>query len=140
MRSPVGIVGFRGYSGAELVAILQRHGDVEPVLLEHRSDAGERETPRGHAGPKRIPFTLETVRSEKLAVVFLATPAEVSLDLAPGLLDAGVKVIDLSGAFRLRTAERYKQWYKAEHTQPGLLAEAAYGLPEFCRERIRRAR
>src|SRR5260370_2455679 len=140
MRVAVGIVGFRGYSGAELVAILQRHGSVEPVLLEHRSDAGERPLPRGHAGPKRIPATPEAVRSEKLAAVFLATPAEVSMDLAPAMLEAGVKVIDLSGAFRLRTPERYQQWYKAVHTQPALLAEAVYGLPEFCRERIRAAR
>ena len=140
MRSPVGIVGFRGYSGAELVAILLRHSSVEPILLEHRSDAGERPLPRGHAGPKRIPATPEAVRSEKLAAVFLATPAEVSMDLAPAMLEVGVKVIDLSGAFRLRTAERYQQWYKAVHTQPALLAEAAYGLPEFCRERIRAAR
>jgi N-acetyl-gamma-glutamyl-phosphate reductase len=140
MRSLVGIVGFRGYSGAELVAILQRHSSVEPVLLEHRSDAGERPAPRGHAGPKRIPATAEAARSENLAAVFLATPAEVSLDLAPVMLEAGVKVIDLSGAFRLRTAERYQQWYNAVHTQPALLAEAAYGLPEFCRDRIRTAR
>jgi N-acetyl-gamma-glutamyl-phosphate reductase len=140
MRIPVGIVGFRGYSGAELVAILSRHPRVEPVLLEHRSDSGDRPMPRGHAGPKRIPSTPEAVRSEKLAAVFLATPAEVSMDLAPALLETGAKVIDLSGAFRLRTAERYSQWYKAQHTQPALLAEAAYGLPEFCRERIRAAR
>src|SRR6266849_532897 len=140
MRVPVGIVGFRGYSGADLVAILQRHSSVEPSLLEHRSDAGERPTPLVHAGPRRIPSTPDAVKSEKLAAVFLATPAEVSLDLAPALLDAGAKVIDLSGAFRLRTPERYRQWYKAEHTQPTLLAEATYGLPEFCRERIRSAR
>src|SRR5881628_2941250 len=127
MRTPVGIVGFRGYSGAELVAILGRHGRVESVLLEHRGHAGERPMPRGHAGPPRIPFTPEAVKSEKLAAIFLATPAEVSLDLTPGLLAAGAKVIDLSGAFRLRTPERYRQWYKAEHTQPELLAEAAYG-------------
>src|SRR5439155_20819507 len=56
------------------------------------------------------------------------------------LLDAGAKVIDLSGAFRLRTRERYAQSYMSEHTQPALLAEAAYGLPEYCRERIRPAR
>jgi N-acetyl-gamma-glutamyl-phosphate reductase len=49
-------------------------------------------------------------------------------------------VIDLSGAFRLRTLERHRRWYKAEHSQPALLAEAAYGLPEFCRERIPGAR
>jgi N-acetyl-gamma-glutamyl-phosphate reductase len=140
MRTPVGIVGFRGYSGAELVAILSRHGRVQPILLEHRHDAGERPAPRGHAGPKRIPSTPEGVAAEKLAAIFLATPAEVSIELTPGLLNAGVKVIDLSGAFRLRTPERYRQWYKADHTEPALLAEAAYGLPEFCRERIPSAR
>src|SRR5215475_7387237 len=136
MRTLVGIVGFRGYSGAELVTILSRHVHVEPVLLEHRHDAGERLAPRGHSGPKRLPSTPEVVRSEKLTAVFLATPAEVSIELTLGLLDAGAKVIDLSGAFRLRTPERYRQWYKAVHTEPALLAEAAYGLPEFCRERI----
>jgi N-acetyl-gamma-glutamyl-phosphate reductase len=140
MAVPVGIVGFRGYGGAELVSILGRHEGVEPVLLEHRSDAGDRPLPRGYGGPKRIASTPEAARAEKLAVVFLATPAEVSMELAPAMLDAGAKVIDLSGAFRLRTAERYKEWYKAEHTQPALLAEAAYGLPEYCRERIRTAR
>src|SRR5947208_167683 len=140
MATPVGIVGFRGYSGAELVTILNRHGLVEPILLEHRHDAGTRPAARGHAGPKRVPSTPGAVRSEKLAAVFLATPPEVSLELAPGLLETGAKVIDLSGAFRLRTPERFLQWYKAEHTEPALLAEAAYGLPEFCRERIRSAR
>jgi N-acetyl-gamma-glutamyl-phosphate reductase len=140
MRIPVGIVGFRGYSGAELVSILQRHPNAEPVLMEHRGDMGERPVPRGVAPPKRIPSTPDAARSEKLAAVFLATPAEVSMDLAPGLIKTGAKVIDLSGAFRLRTAERYTRWYKAEHTQPALLAEAAYGLPEYCRERIGAAR
>src|SRR4249920_410220 len=140
MRTPVGIVGFRGYSGAEVVAILSRHAHVEPILLEHRHDAGELPAPRGHAGPKRIPSTPEAVAAEKLAAVFLATPAEVSIELTPWLLEAGAKVIDLSGAFRLGTAENYKRWYKETHAQPGLLAEAAYGLPEFCRSRIPGAR
>lgn len=62
------------------------------------------------------------------------------MELAPALISAGVKVIDLSGAFRLRTPERYQRWYKHPHTQPALLAEAAYGLPEFCRESIPCAR
>ncbi|HTM47119.1 MAG TPA: N-acetyl-gamma-glutamyl-phosphate reductase [Bryobacteraceae bacterium] len=135
-----GIVGFRGYSGAELITILERHPQVEPVLLEHRHDAGERPAPRGYSRPKRIPCTPAAARSEGLAAVFLATPAEVSIELAPGLVEAGVKVIDLSGAFRLRTPERYLHWYKAEHTEPALLAEAVYGLPEYCRDRIPAAR
>jgi N-acetyl-gamma-glutamyl-phosphate reductase len=135
-----GIVGFRGYSGADLVRILSRHPHAEPVLLEHRSDAGDRPHPRGAKLPPRLPATADAVREAGLGVVFLATPADVSMDLAPAFLDAGAKVVDLSGAFRLRTAERYEKWYKEKHTQPALLAEAAYGLPEFCRERIKAAR
>ncbi len=52
------------------------------------------------------------------------------------MLDAGARVVDLSGAFRLRTVENYARWYGAQHTSPKWLAEAVYGLPEFCRERI----
>lgn len=140
MTTSVGIVGFRGYSGAELVRILERHSHVTPVLMEHRSDAAPEVYPRGARKPHTIPCTAGAVATEKLAAVFLATPPEVSLELTPDLLQAGAKVIDLSGAFRLRTPENYKQWYKAEHTQPALLKEAAYGLPEFCRERIRGSR
>ena len=62
------------------------------------------------------------------------------MELAPAMLSVGARVVDLSGAFRLRTPERYLAWYKETHTQPELLAEATYGLPEFCRERIPTAR
>jgi N-acetyl-gamma-glutamyl-phosphate reductase len=62
------------------------------------------------------------------------------MTLAASMLAAGIKVIDLSGAFRLRTPERYLAWYKETHTQPDLLAEAVYGLPEVCRAAIPGAR
>lgn len=139
--SPVraGIVGFRGYSGAEAVRILSRHPRAQPVLLEH-FEKEERPQPMGHAGPPRIPCTAEAVRSAGLAAVFLATPADVSIELAPALLETGAKVIDLSGAFRLGTAENYERWYREPHSRPDLLAEAAYGIPEFCRARIAPAR
>ncbi len=125
----VGILGHSGYSGAEVVKILSRHGRVEPVLLDHRADGGG-----------GLPWSPEVLREHGIALLFLATPAEVSLELAPLALDQGAKVIDLSGAFRLRTPENYRRWYGHDHTQPALLAEAAYGLPEFCRDRIRAAR
>ncbi len=139
MATPVGIVGFRGYSGAELVQILSRHPHVEPVLLEHR-EAEDRPRPLGNGGPRTLAFTFESARDAGLAAVFLATPPDVSMNLAAGLLDSGIKVIDLSGAFRLGTVENYLRWYKEPHTQPELLAEAVYGLPEFCRSRIPGAR
>jgi N-acetyl-gamma-glutamyl-phosphate reductase len=61
------------------------------------------------------------------------------MELAPKFLDAGAIVVDLSGAFRLRTAERYKQWYKEDHTVPELFERAVYGLPEFNRDEVRGA-
>jgi len=135
-----GIVGYRGYSGAELVRILEKHPGVEPVLLEHRAEGGA-PCPLLHpTGPQTLPCDPEIIKAEGLAVVFLATPPEVSMDLAPALLAVGTRVVDLSGAFRLGTPANYTAWYKAEHTQPDLLAEAVYGLPEFCRERIPAAR
>ena len=136
----VGIVGYRGYSGAELVRLLDRHAHVEPVLMDHREDPGGTSSIRRAAPPARIPCTGEAVQREGLAVVFLATPPDVSMELAPVMLAAGSRVVDLSGAFRLRTPENYAAWYKETHTQPELLAEAVYGLPEFCREAIPAAR
>jgi len=134
----VGIVGYRGYSGAELVRILEGHSQAEPVLLEHR----EEPAPSGLRSPQGrvLPCDPEIIAEEGLVLVFLATPPEVSMELAPALLAKGTKVVDLSGAFRLRTPDTYQAWYKEAHTQPALLAEAAYGLPEFCRERIPSAR
>jgi N-acetyl-gamma-glutamyl-phosphate reductase len=124
---PVGIVGFSGYSGAELVTILSRHPHVEPVLLEHREPESD-----FRVSARRMPYSADA----GLKLVFLATAPEVSLELTPGLLAAGTLVIDLSGAFRLGTVENYQRWYKSAHPQPGLLTEAAYGLPEFYRSTV----
>ncbi len=133
-------MGHRGYSGLELVRILEHHPHAEPVLMEHREDAGASVALRRGHHRRSIPCTAEAFRNEGLTVVFLATPPEGSMELAPVMLDAGARVIDLSGAFRLGTPENYTAWYKEPHTQPELLAEAVYGLPEFCRSRIPGAR
>ena len=140
MRQRVGIVGYRGYSGAELFRILQHHSFVEPFLLDHREDHGQNGVLRKSKEPAHLACKPEVVRDRELALIFMATPAEVSMELAPAMLQAGARVVDLSGAFRLRTPENYTAWYHEAHTQPALLAEAVYGLPEFCRERIPGAR
>jgi hypothetical protein len=140
MRTPVGIVGFRGYSGAELITLLNRHPHAEPVLLEHREQE-DRPRPIGRSGPRTLAYSPEAVRAAGLAAVFLATPPEVSMDLAGPLLEAGAKVIDLSGAFRLGTTENYQRWYKEPHTQAAnCWPRPLYGLPEFCRARVPGAR
>jgi N-acetyl-gamma-glutamyl-phosphate reductase len=140
MKAKVGIVGYRGYSGAELVRILARHPGVEPCLLEHREESGPGSPILGAESPECLPCDPQIVHAEGIALVFLATPPEVSLKLAPAMLEAGARVIDLSGAFRLRTPANYLTWYKETHTQPELLAEAVYGLPEFYRDLIPGAR
>ena len=140
MSFRVGVAGHRGYSGAELVRLLTRHPSAQPVLLDHREAAPEGPIYANPPQTERVDLNADVVRREHLDLVFLATPLEVSLELAPRMLDAGARVIDLSGAFRLATVEHYARWYKAEHPHAALLAEAIYGLPEFYRERIAGAR
>ena len=144
-RRPVGVLGFRGYAGAELVRILSRHSGVETILLERadpekRPEHDTRAMPLGSLPPKVIPATPAAVAAEKLDAVLLATPSDVSMELAGDMLATGAKVIDLSGAFRLRDAETHSRWYKERHTSPELFAQAVYGLPEFYRDEIRNAR
>jgi N-acetyl-gamma-glutamyl-phosphate reductase len=140
MKHSVGVIGFTGYSGAEAVRILHRHPHLSPVLLEHRADPAAGGPLLRKPAVRRAPAAPESVAAEGLQAVLLATSPEVSMDLAPKFLDAGAIVVDLSGAFRLRTPERFQRWYKEEHAAPQLFEEAAYGLPEYCRERIRGAR
>ncbi len=134
-RSRVGIVGFTGYSGAELLRILKGHPSVDPVLLEHR-DVSDLELPFGERTP-RVPFQTQALRDEGVDAVFLATSLEVSVAAVPELLDAGLPCVDLSAAFRLRAISDYRRWYKVEHPCPGRLLDAAYGLPEFFREMVK---
>jgi len=131
-----GIVGFRGYSGEELQQILARHPRVTPVLLEHRADSTAPVEPIGYRGPEKVACTAEAIQAAGVEVAFLATPSDVSMDLAGQLVPAGIKVVDLSGAFRLRTPETHERWYKEPQTQPELLKEAVYSIPELHRAQV----
>src|SRR6266576_2361250 len=121
---PVGIVGASGYSGLELSRILALHPRVELKLLGSDKWAGEtaarRAGLRGAAGKlKYAPQEKCAELARECAAIFLATPAEASLELAPRLLDAGVRVIDLSGAFRLRDSTLYPRFYGFDRPRPG---------------------
>jgi N-acetyl-gamma-glutamyl-phosphate reductase len=141
------IVGATGYAGAELTAILSRHHEVELVGLYSSSGSSGGAivpAPGGQAGGAPVlhgePFDLEKLFATKPDVVFLATPNEVSATLAPKLVDAGIKVVDLSGAFRLEDPSLYPSWYGFEHERPALLNEAIYGLTEWCNGELKNAR
>ena len=73
-------------------------------------------------------------------LVFFATPHAVAMRSVPKLLDAGVRIIDLSADFRLKDADVCQRWYGVRHECPELLAEAVYGLPEQHREEVVGAR
>jgi N-acetyl-gamma-glutamyl-phosphate reductase len=139
-RKRVAIVGATGYSGAELTAILARHHEVELVALFSSSS-----TARGPVTPTlpqfiAEPFTMDALLVAQPEIVFLCTPNEVSATLAPQLLDHGMRVIDLSGAFRLEEPSMYPTWYGFDHERPNLLGEAVYGLTEYCNGELKNAR
>jgi len=134
-RTRVAIVGVSGFSGIELARLLDAHPAFE--LASAVADRwqgrllGSEVTLGGPAAAVVVrPMTEVLGAMDGVAVALLATPAEVSAKLAPELLARNVRVVDLSGAFRLATAEDYPRWYKFTHPAPELLREARYGLPE----------
>ncbi|WP_370306465.1 N-acetyl-gamma-glutamyl-phosphate reductase [Sinimarinibacterium flocculans] len=139
----VGIVGGTGYTGAELLRLLAQHPDARVTVLTSRKEAGLRADAlfpqlRGHC--ESVFEAPDAERLKGCDAVFFATPHGTAMTLAPDLLDAGVRVIDLSADFRLSDPAVFKQWYGLEHASPQWLERAVYGLPEVDRERIREAR
>lgn len=139
----VGIVGGTGYTGVELLRLLATHDGVEVAAVTSRGAAGQRVDAafpnlRGHC---ELAFVApDEAGLERLDAVFFATPNGTAMEQVPALLDAGVRVVDVSADFRLRDAETWAHWYGRAHACPERLAEAVYGLPELQREAIRTAR
>jgi N-acetyl-gamma-glutamyl-phosphate reductase len=130
----VGIVGVSGYSGMETARLVAGHPGL--TLVTAVSDkwagalVGDQLPVAGAAAGVRVVKQAEARASfAGLELVFLCTPAEVSLELAPAALEAGCRVVDVSGAFRL-AAELYPRWYGFPHPRPELLATACYSMPE----------
>ncbi len=139
----VGVVGGTGYTGTELLRYLVGHPRVSLSVITSRTEAG---TAVAHLFPHLrglVGLEFSEPDSDALSacdVVFFATPNGTAMSVAPGLLEAGVKVIDLAADFRLKDVAVWEEWYGMPHTAPGLLEEAVYGLPEVNRTAIREAR
>jgi N-acetyl-gamma-glutamyl-phosphate reductase len=139
----VGIVGGTGYTGVELLRLLAGHPHAEVRTITSRAEAGvpvSRLFPnlRGHYDLAFEPPDSAPLRD--CDVVFFATPHNVAMRSVPALLEAGVRVIDLSADFRLRDAALWSRWYGEAHACPAYIDTAVYGLPEQNREAIRSAR
>ena len=139
----VGIVGGTGYTGVELLRLLAIHPGVELVTITSRQAAGTAVADmfpnlRGHIDLNFV--EPDTASLKQCEAVFFATPHGAAMSQVPELLDAGVRVIDLSADFRLKDAALWSDWYGQPHSAPELLPEAVYGLPELSREGLAQAR
>ncbi|MEY4015808.1 MAG: N-acetyl-gamma-glutamyl-phosphate reductase [Actinomycetota bacterium] len=136
----VGIIGASGYTGAELLRLCAAHPEVEVVCATGDSQAGTLASvlypSLAAAYPNLVFEEFSADRFAGLDAVFLGVPHEAALEIAPQLVGKVGVVIDLSAAYRLKDSSLYPTWYGFEHTQPDLLAQAVYGLPELYRSQL----
>jgi N-acetyl-gamma-glutamyl-phosphate reductase len=125
----VAIVGVTGYSGREADRLLKSHPSIH---------VSGRFTSKGDGSGIQA-YSLAAVKESKPDVVITATEHDVSLRIVPELAADGFRVIDMSGAFRMKDAALYPKWYGFEHTATDLLQQSVYGMPELFAERIRSA-
>lgn len=142
MNKRISIIGASGYSGAELLKILLRHSHVEVTRVFANSSAGKRVDelyPHFRSVTNFVyeEYAIEKVRNDDL--IFIALPSGEAMNFVPALIDAGKKVIDLGGDFRLQDIELYAKYYKHEHKASKYLSKAVYGLSEWNKQNIQSA-
>lgn len=143
----VAVVGVTGYAGFELARLLLRHPKIDkPTFYLREGSAQVRcltelfPQLRGWGEAPCRPLSVEAIAKSGAGTVFLSTPHEASIELVPELIEAGLRVVDLSGAFRFRNPETFTHWYKLPAPPASLLSEAVYGLPELYSAQIPDAR
>ncbi len=140
------VAGATGYSGFELIKMLLRHPNIE--LVGAFASQSAETLPLSSVHPQLTgltklrcqPYNEKVVEQLDATLIFLGTPNEFSNTAVPGLLDAGMTVVDLSGAWRLKDASLYPKFYGFESSNPKLLQEAVYGLTEFSYDELRGAK
>jgi len=139
----VSVIGASGYGGGEVVRLLAGHPEVELIHLSAESRAGEAMADlypnlRGFTGGVTVATDPERIGRDS-DVVFIALPNGKAMEMAPAIAPQA-RIVDLGADFRFRNPSVYERWYTQAHACPQLLDEAAYGLTEFRRAEIRRAR
>lgn len=131
------IVGASGYTGRELLALLQRHPSLRATVVMTARQGAQPEPP-AFPGEPHVD-ALDLARLQTVDGVFLCTPHGAASAIAKAALAAGKKVVDLSADFRLRDPAVYQRVYGSAHPAPELLAQAVYGLTEHARAAVRSA-
>lgn len=138
----IAILGASGYTGAELVRLIATHPHLRAAALSGERKAGQ---PMGAVFPHLRHLDLpdlariDEIDFSSIDLAFCALPHATSQEVIAGLPRA-LRIVDLSADFRLRDPAAYEKWYGKPHAAPGLQAEAVYGLTEFYRKEIARAR
>jgi len=144
MKTSVAILGATGYTGSELIRLLENHPHFEVVHLGAHSQAGKRagEVLPGISGntATMILASANATLADEIELVFTALPHGAAAESVKNALDAGKKVVDLSADFRHKSHDTYRAAYQAEHPCPDLFDEAVYGLTEFARDEIKASR
>jgi len=143
------VLGATGYSGLELTRILVRHPRLEkPVLLRRSADNGASDLAdvfpalSGNGGYPLQSLSWNALKQQGVELLFLATPHEASRTLVPEAIDAGLRVIDLSGAWRCKVEEHRAVYGFGDSDQNAaqeLAQRAVYGLPELNRDQLANA-
>jgi len=139
----VAIIGATGYTALELIKTLLRHPEVEITTLTSRSEGNPHVASVHPQLAGRIDLQMADLQPAEIAArsdfAFSCLPHGVTAALVPKLLEAGLKVVDLSADYRLNSAEVYAEWYGQKHGDPARLGKVAYGLPELFRDEIRQS-
>ena len=138
----VGVVGATGYTGLELVRLLLRHPQIRITALTSERYVGQPIWKVFPSVMKETDLICQALDVEPLSqacdFLFTALPHKTAMEVVPGFIERGLKVVDLSADFRLADPRVYEEWYEA-HTAPALLQDAVYGIPELHRVEIKRA-
>jgi len=136
----VGIIGATGYTGVELIRLLVLHSEISLEIITSQSKAGKKISdlhPSFEGIFEKELQTIEQISDYDLDLVFLALPHRVSMDFVKEHGLDNFRIIDLSGDFRLNSADLYEKWYEKKHVCPEMIDVATYGMPELNRDRIR---
>ena len=139
----VGVIGATGYTGSELVRLLLQHSSTSIELVTSQSHVGRRFS---DVHPQFVGLfdeelqPLDDVEHTDLDMVFLALPHGASMDFVARFGTERFRIVDLSGDFRLPTADLYRKWYRKTHRAPEWIDQAVFGLPELFRNDLRKAR
>jgi N-acetyl-gamma-glutamyl-phosphate reductase len=140
----VGVIGASGFTGEKLIELLLRHPKVHLSYISFGREGALVYSDLYPKFKKRLDILCATLNVEEAAkksdILFLALPHKTSFAVVPELLKAGKTVIDLSADYRLKDPEVYKAFYQVEHTDTVNLKKAVYGMPEFFRAKIKKAK